>query len=778
MSSFDDLIPQKQDKPQSLFADLIPSEDSQAIVPEQAAPDWKDEPFDVNTLLPEKKNVSDPDLGRPHRELAGKKIVKGAETVAHFLSNAWKGDAAYDLPHIADTEVFNESQGMWEDFSNVFKSPESMANAFTQKENKKLGKKRYEVGDDGKGNTIIKKMDGTGEYQPFAYANIAGADWRDFRNVTAEIAPYIAANTLTGGMVSGAGLLTRALSMGAADLAVTFGIGGVSGEAPTNLDVLLSGAGGAAGEAATPLVRKLIGSGKFSKAERQRAKEYIQELGVFEPKKDTIDLFAAKQANQFKQDIPDKYLLTMGETGVPMTQADLMAVGTPAERLAQGKARAKETGLNEVPEMGAIHQEKKISTEAYAEQNRRIYNADRPEADTGQEFIDLIKDQADWELKNAETLYGARTFASSQKMPTGKPVTSVGAVQSPQGYKAGLVTKVEPSREISNLRGRMKEVYDTHRMGLHSNKDSFKKTRKFLTGIDKDVEDMVAKGEWSVGEVDDIYRSINNQITNAKKGTDRKALGDAKKAYRGWLEDTLMPTMKPDERATMQQLLDAGDAYGNYIRKWGSDDPMAKIIASVKEGGQFDDAERIIPALFGDKNVQISGKQAHAIVNLIHPEGQAKMRDLMQEGVVRRLFANTRTGEYKGNVNKMLEEFDAVFGRGSQSDLGNFVFRSGSREREEMDAVRGMLKILSKDEEASLASTQKALSALYARINTPIGIRMVTAIPNIPANMWRKVKARAALNPTKRVRQTPQAARIQGAVTGAATGYAVEERPE
>jgi len=488
MGAFDDLIPEKK---AGMFDDLIPKivdDESQ-----QAVPDWKNEPFDVNTLLPEKKQAADPDLGRPHRELAGKKIVKGAKTAAHFLTDAWKGDAAYDLPHIADTEVFNESQGMWEDFSNVFKSPESLASAFVQKENKRLGKKRYETGDDGKGNTIIKKMDGTGEYQPYAYANIAGADWRDFRNVAAEVAPYIAANYATGGLVSGAGLFTRALSMGAADLAVTFGIGGVSGEAPTNLDVLLSAGGGAAGEAAAPLVRKFVGSGKFTKAERNRAKEYIQELGVFDPKKETIDLFAAKHAKQFKQDIPDKYLLTMGETGVPMTQADLMAVGTPAERLAQGKARAKETGLADVPEMGAIHQEKQLSTEAFAEQNRRVYRADRPEADTGQEFIDLIKRQAEWELENAESLYGARQFASSQKMSTGKPVTSVGAVQSPQGYKAGLVTKVEASPEIKNLRGRMKVVYDTHRMGLHSNKDSFKKTRKFLTGIDQDIEDMVAK---------------------------------------------------------------------------------------------------------------------------------------------------------------------------------------------------------------------------------------------------------------------------------------------
>ncbi|MCD6525948.1 MAG: hypothetical protein J7K75_03020 [Desulfuromonas sp.] len=726
MGAFDDLIPQEQNKPQSLFGDLVPSDKGEI--------DTRIDPFASGT----------------RSELSQMKETGMADQAAVNLEESWKGNAEFpELPHIADTEVFNKNQNWLADAKNVFRSPDSLAQSFLQQANKgaKGREPQYRKGKDSSGNMIIEKR-GAKDYEPFAYINTSGMDWRDVRDTAVQTAPYIAAGMLSGGFTAGMPWLFRAGSMVASEEATLFATKGFAGEKVSEADMWLTGLTAPLGVTGLNKVagKAFVGEA-FSTKQMDAARILAQKSGVKTPTEHTINLFAQREAGQISKKYSDMSLITAGETGMPLSKADMMPETTQAERLAKGKQRAKEAGLSDVAEMSENVNEQAIKQREFIEGKRDLANASRPEAQTGNEFIELVGGQARSEKAAAEQLYSVRPFASTQQVPTGSPVTTVGAVPSHQGVRAGLVTKVEPNAEILDLRARLKAVGKTHRLDLQSNKDTFKKSRKYMTNLNKDLDDMVARGKWSIGEVDDIYRSINNQITNAKRSSDKKVLGEIKETYRDWVEKKLIPTLKPEESDSMRQLFNASDAYGEYIRKWGKDDAVGKIVSDIANGKA--DPELVIPALFGGETIDITAKQASHIVDLLPREKQAAMQDIMREGIFRRIFASPKTGRTKEAASDVLKELDALIGSGGRTDLGNYLFRSGSKTREDLYTIRNIMELISNDDKMKQQATGQALSALYARINTPFGFRVVTALPDWHARAFRGRRARRMLDPLR-----------------------------
>ena len=117
----------------------------------------------------------------------------------------------------------------------------------------------------------------------------------------------------------------------------------------------------------------------------------------------------------------------------------------------------------------------------------------------------------------------------------------------------------------------------------------------------------------------------------------------------------------------------------------------------------------------------------------------------------------------------MLDELDSLIGKGNATELGDFLFKSGSRERADLYTTREIMELVSKDDKMKQQATGQALSAMYARINTPFGFRVVTALPDWHARLFRGQRARKHLNPLNAVRDP-------AGLSGAATGLGVQQQ--
>jgi hypothetical protein len=715
--NFDDLVqsqPQQDKKPVGLdFSDLVPQD---SVVPEVRA--------------------AAADAPKPVQEVPSGPRTPVIQAYSTYLKarEMAKGNAALDLPSLPDKAEFAKATPLWKDARNVFSSPGSMADAFIRAENLRLERKAYTKGEDENGNMVIMRGG-----EPWAYPNQPGADWRDFRDAAVRSAPHILAGIATGGATAGLGPVARVTALGAAEMGAEALAQAVSYDPFSPGMIALAGLTGFGAEALAPIFSATARG--LSKRQIAEGREEAIKAGVADPKELTSILFAQKKNGLFKHGADDQALIAIGEGGVPFTRAEAMPSATTQQRLARDKQLATETGVKaDSPELAMVEQERQLALGGATDDLRQSYVADRPEADMGEELIDLIHGEAKHMKGEATALYRTREFSEQYGVPTD--------------------TAVNLQNRLSDIK-RLEGLGKPGMMGKAT-----KQVDNVINGVNQRIEDAVKNG-WSVKELDDIYRMINfNQI--GAKGGNKAIIQKVKTEYRDWLENKIMPSLDEDELMAMRDALDASDLWGQYSRTFNK--TGSAIDAAIRDAANGDaDPELIGRAIFGGEDFNITAKQAHRLVSSV-PEGkQAAMLGIMREGIMRRVLASPKSGETREAAIEIATNLNRMLGKGDRTHLVDYAFRKGTKMRRELETYHDMVKFIASVDKAKLVTEagMKKLSAIYGRFNTPFGIRMVLGIPNIPSKVLRRVLGKQYADAARMARRGQLSRQKAGATMGA-----------
>lgn len=679
-----------------------------------------------------------------------RKILPPQLAPAGAVVNAALGDAEYDLPDLRDTEVFNETFGPVQDTLNVFRNAETMGKRFVGAANEKT-EGGYQYGEDPKGNPIITKGG-----KPFAYVKQPGMDWRDVRDTAIGVAPYAGTAATVNRLMQGSGRVARALGIGTGEVATNEGIAALTGQDATVADNLLAFTLGSGSEAVGPVIRRLMGTNPLTNENILNAEKRLRELGVDNWNEDTLRLFALNDAKALPPEINEEMLLAMGQVeGMQMTRGTAMQAGPEQQR-----QLARERGLNEQEVLAEANAQTQRATSDFITQQGQAA-AHRSEPEMAQELIELVDHAARTQRDEAQSLYTVRQYADDF---------------------GGNETWGFPSLELKLQEVSQKNRFRNLATGeANAPTEAASKVFDTIMGKFGRIKD---QGEYTIGDLDDIYRDLNfYQRLATEGGQDSNVIGQMKSEYRDWLDNVAMERLDPESAQTLQELLDASDAWGEYMRLYqNKHGAVNAIIRDIANGDA--DPERLGRALFGGDYIDLTNKEVANLMNAVRPEDREAMRGVVREGITRRLFGIPRTGRPKENIQDVLKELDALFPRerwnpkkqawekvspgGSNVLLGDAMYPPGSKIRDEMRAIHAITKTLADVDDLSSINraTMENLSALYTRINTPFGLRFVFKIWNAPVEIQRRILGKKYADAANQM-TGPNARRI-GAPLGAA----------
>ena len=657
------------------------------------------------------------------------------KAVAEKMEMAFRGEQDYELPTLADMPEFNEATSAGQNFINVARSPQTVGMNFAKQENERLGRNAYTMDKDSKGNWVVYRAG-----KPWAYADKPGADLRNTRDFAAEAVPYAATGIGLGRLLMNAPSVIRAMGIGGGEAAVQEVIGRLTGESPDIIDRAGAFTLGAASEMVGPTIKALMHNTPLTNKNVMNAEARLKELGVQNANPETIKLFALNDAKALPEGLDEERLLAMGQARVPMSQGVAMKGGRGEDGLPQQRQLARERGLSDVPEMARANEDTAAGIGDYIADQAGIATR-RSEPEMAQEMSQMIKNAAEGQRDEAGVLYDSREVAADF---------------------GGDETWGFPSLEL-----KLNEIVDKEGVFRATGKPmaGSKQAAKLYGETLEDINRIKSQGNYTIKDLDDIYRNFNARITRSGlKGEDAKVAGMMKNEYRKWLDTVAKDRLDPESGAVLQDLLDASDLWGDYMGKYGNKgDAVQNAIKDMAQGRA--DPELVGRAIFGGEEIAITGKQAANLMNAVPAKEREAMRGIMREGVARRVFGSVKTNNPKTNANDVLKELDSLF-KGNRKLLGDMMYPPGSKARDEMQSIYEITQTLSEIEDTANIGPKamENLSALYARVNTPIGLRLVFKIWNAPVEVRRQMLGKRYADASNQVasQRTRQVGRALG----------------